>query len=297
VAADHAEAAMGKPLPEFQAYATQQLRGRRTFHWPVEFPEVFGASGFSALIGNPPFQTGYKIGRTLGTDVFEFFGREIARGARGSADLCVFFLLRAHDLLSNNGVLGLLATKTIAQGDSRTVGLDQIVTSGSSIIRAVPTDGWPGDATVEIAKLWLYKGDWVGSYNLDNKNVEGISSLLTEMSGVTSEPFRLVSNSGVAFKGTTLGAIGFALEQSEASELLRRDPRNREVLFPYIIGQDINSRADSSASRWVINFRDWPIEKAQEFPECLAIVNERVKPYRDSLTGQIHEPDFWKFME
>jgi hypothetical protein len=41
VAADHAEVAMRKPLGEFQAYARGQLRGRRLFHWAVEFPEVF----------------------------------------------------------------------------------------------------------------------------------------------------------------------------------------------------------------------------------------------------------------
>ena len=284
-------------INQLSAHARDQLRGRRPFHWAVEFPEVFVAGGFSALVGNPPFQTGYKIGRTLGSDYFEHLGREVARGEKGSADLCAFFVLRAHDILLQSGILGLLATKTIAQGDSKTVGLDQLVNGGSSVIRAIPTEGWPGDATVEIAKLWLCKGTWAGRCNLDNKEVEGISSSLTEISEITAAPFRLVSNSGVAFKGTTLGAIGFALEEAEALELLRRNSRNREVVFPYIIGQDINSRSDSSARRWVINFHDWPIERAQEFPECLAIVDERVKDYRESLTGQIHEPDYWKFMD
>src|SRR5690606_5584095 len=31
--------------------------GRRPFHWPLEFPEVYAASrpGFSAVVGNPPW--------------------------------------------------------------------------------------------------------------------------------------------------------------------------------------------------------------------------------------------------
>ena len=39
------EFAMKKSLPEFQAYAREQLRGRRPFHWAVEFPEVFAPWG------------------------------------------------------------------------------------------------------------------------------------------------------------------------------------------------------------------------------------------------------------
>jgi Eco57I restriction-modification methylase len=29
---------------------------RRSFHWPLEFPEVFAAGGFDAVIGNPPWE-------------------------------------------------------------------------------------------------------------------------------------------------------------------------------------------------------------------------------------------------
>ena len=40
------------------------LMGRRPFHWPLEFPEVFAVGieeerGFAALVSNPPFQGGW----------------------------------------------------------------------------------------------------------------------------------------------------------------------------------------------------------------------------------------------
>lgn len=54
--ADLAESAMRKPVTEFQAYAREQLHGRRPFHWAVEFPEVFERGGFDAFVGNPPFK-------------------------------------------------------------------------------------------------------------------------------------------------------------------------------------------------------------------------------------------------
>lgn len=38
---------------DLSAYAREQLRGRRLFHWPVEFPEIFLRGGFDAFVGNP----------------------------------------------------------------------------------------------------------------------------------------------------------------------------------------------------------------------------------------------------
>jgi hypothetical protein len=59
--------------------------------------------------------------------------------------------------------------------------------------------------------------------------------------------------------------------------------RNREVLFPFLNGEDLNSRPDQSPSRWVINFRDWPIERAREYSDCFRIVEQRVRPERERL--------------
>ncbi|SCF77637.1 Eco57I restriction-modification methylase domain-containing protein [Streptomyces sp. Ncost-T10-10d] len=43
----------------------------RPLHWPLEFPEIMGvggASGFDAIVGNPPFIGGQKLTGALGTD-------------------------------------------------------------------------------------------------------------------------------------------------------------------------------------------------------------------------------------
>ncbi|MGI8485111.1 MAG: type IIL restriction-modification enzyme MmeI, partial [Thermomicrobiales bacterium] len=61
-----------------------------------------------------------------------------------------------------------------------------------------------------------------------------------------------------------------------------------DVLFPFLGGEDLNSRPDQSPSRWVINFRDWPIEKARGYPDCFRIIEEKVKP--DRLKGRGRNP-------
>jgi hypothetical protein len=74
--------------------------------------------------------------------------------------------------------------------------------------------------------------------------------------------------------------LGFVLEPDEAHALMAKEPRNADVIFPYLNSGDLNSRPDCSASRWVINFRDWPIDRARQYPNSFAIVEAKVKPER-----------------
>ena len=68
-----------------------------------------------------------------------------------SLSSCQAAFLRAASVLQENGHFGLLATNTIAQGDSARLGLNQLVDDGLSIIRAVSSRPWPGEANLEVA--------------------------------------------------------------------------------------------------------------------------------------------------
>ena len=57
-------------------------------------------------------------------------------------------LLRVHGLLNSGGQAGLIATNTLAQGDTREVGLDQIVASGVEIRQAIKSKPWPSKSAV-----------------------------------------------------------------------------------------------------------------------------------------------------
>jgi hypothetical protein len=174
-------------------------------------------------------------------------------------DLCAYFFLRVKQLLYQDGQCGLVATNTIAQGDTREVGLDQLVEEGWTIPRAVSSRRWPGTASLEIAHIWLRKGSWHESYLLDEKTVDSISSFLTSQGFARGKPYALAANKGIVFKGHNVQGIGFVLEPGEASTLLKRNQANKDVLFPYLNGEDLNSRPDQSPGRWVINFHYWPL--------------------------------------
>jgi hypothetical protein len=70
------------------------------------------------------------------------------------------------------------------------------------------------------------------------------------------------------------------MEPDVAKSLIEMDVQNAEVLFPYLNGQDLNSRPDCSGSRWVINFHDWTEEKAKTYPDVFLIVDRQVRPER-----------------
>jgi hypothetical protein len=85
------------------------------------------------------------------------------------------------------------------------------------------------------------------------------------------------------------------LEPDEAQYLIELDPRNKDVLFPYLIGQDLNSNPDQSPSRWVINFFDWSLEKAQTYTEPMRIIRERVYPIRAKVNREAHKKYWWHY--
>ncbi len=283
-----------------RAISARYRNGLRPFHWDLEYPEVFEEhGGFDAIVGNPPFIGGQKITGVLGRPYREFLVNRIANGRRGSADYSAYFFLRARRLLQPGACFGLLATNTIAQGDTREVGLDQIVTD-STIIRAIPSRPWPGEANLEIAYVWVRQGPWTSSYVLDGNDASGITPLLTTPGLTVGNPHRLKANEGKSFIGSYVLGMGFVLEPEQAQELIAKDPRNADVLFPYLNGEDVNSRPDQSASRWVINFRDWPLDRAEQYPDCMRIVREKAKPERDRLangdaTARDRARRWWQF--
>ena len=156
------------------------------FHWALEFPEIFmGRGGFDAFVCNPPFMGGKKITGNLGTHYRDYLVEHLAHGQKGHADLCAYFFLRAAALLQDDGELSFLATNTIAQGDTREVGLDQLTADGCVIPRAVPSRPWPGTASLEVAHVWLRKGRWIAPFTLDDKPISGLTPFLAESGTVT----------------------------------------------------------------------------------------------------------------
>ena len=272
----------------------------KPLHWILAVPDVMERGGFDAVVGNPPFLGGQKQTSTIGANVRDWLIATIAGGRKGSADLVAYFVLRAHQLVTARGNTGLIATNTLAQGDTREVGLDQITGSGIQIQRAIKSAPWPSSsAALEYCAVWTSKEPLPPEAEriLDGEQVTVITSSLDRQSRVAGRPFRLVANRGRSFQGSNVLGKGFILTPQQAQGLIDNDPRNRDVLFPYLNGEDLNSRPDCSASRWVINFHDWSEEQARSYSEVFEIVERLVKPVRLKVTHSKNAREKWWLYE
>lgn len=270
----------------------------RCLHWPLAVPEVMERGGFDAIVGNPPFLGGQKLTGSMGQNIRDWFVNVLAEGRRGSADLVAYFFLRAFSLLRPVGTLGLIATNTLAQGDTREVGLDRMVEAGFTITRAVQSRTWPAkSANLEYAAVWGARGHVADEAVrvCDDAPVVHISTLLEPEGRVSGAPEQLTENANIAFQGCVVLGKGFILEPEESQMWIEEDPRNAEVLFPYLNGEDLNSRPDYSASRWVIDFNSRREEEAATYLLPYKRVLERVHAERQSKNIQAYRDYWWQF--
>ena len=140
-------------------------KGVEPFHWEIEFPEVFQldehlrrTAGFDAIVGNPPF-AGKNTVANANVSGYPDWLKLMHTESHGNADLVAHFFRRAFDLLREEGALGLIATNTIRQGDTRSTGLRWICKNGGSIYGAYRRIKWPGEAAVVVSVIHIAKGD------------------------------------------------------------------------------------------------------------------------------------------
>jgi hypothetical protein len=268
----------------------------KPLHWIIAVPDVMERGGFDAIIGNPPFLGGKKISTASGSNLREWLVNVLANGSKGNADLVAYFFLRAQSLLTHQGNLGLIATNSIWQVDTRKVGLNQMVKDGFTITRCVQSRSWPvATANLEYAAVWGTRS--IVSQAIpriaDDIPVERISTLLEP--GEDVDPIRLIENAGIGFIGCYILGMGFLLEPGEAKAWIDADPRNAEVLFPYLNGEDLNSRPDASAPRFVIDFNIMPENEARRYGLPYQRLLERVQPDRATKGKTVRAAPWWLF--
>ena len=334
------------------------------FHWEIEFPEVFDREnpGFDAFIGNPPFLGGKRIGTVQGNQYRDWLA-DLHERSSSNTDIVAHFFRRAFDLLRYGGGLGLVATNTIAQGDTRSSGLRWICEHGGEIYRATKRVKWPGDAAVVVSVLHIAKtgaatdvgtesgldegdasgdrrasGQLAGTKVLDGANVDTITAFLFHRGG-HADPVRLEANAGKSFVGSYVLGMGFTFDDTdkkgvasplaEMHRLIEIDPQNREAIFPYIGGEEVNTSPTHAHYRYVINFHDYPLRReyspvswadmddlereerrrvgrvpsdypdpvAADWPDLLAMVEQRVKPERMKVNRKALRERWWQYAD
>ncbi|MBO2694668.1 Eco57I restriction-modification methylase domain-containing protein [Shewanella algae] len=277
------------------------------FCWEVEFPEVFHREngGFDAFVGNPPF-AGKNTTIEGNRDYFVDWLKLIHEEAHGNSDLVAHFFRRTFNLLRKQGSFGLIATKTIRQGDTRRSGLKYILNMGGLIYAANRRVAWPGKAAVIISLVFVVKGKFFGKAVLDNSKTSNISAYLLN-NGSSDDPLPLKENKNKSFQGVKPLGMGFTFDDTdtkgvastleELSRLLNENPKNKEVIFPYLGGIEVNTDPLQKHYRYIINFHDMPLEEAAAWPDVLRIVEDKVKPTRAGNNRDAYREKWWQYSE
>lgn len=281
------------PQGQATAEAWALAERKRFFHWFLEFPEIIERGGFDCILGNPPYLGDKQISGTYGHPFCQYVKWEYA--PTGLSDLVVYFVRRIYSLLRPGGFTAFITTNSIKDGDIRKDGLEQVLAQGGTINMAVRGIKWPGRANLVVSLVALHRGEWRGKRSLDGKEVPVISAYF-EDSADAGEPKSLSENFEVVSTGTYFLGDGFLLEHDEAEKLVDLDPRNRDVLFSIINGQEINNDPALQPGRSIINFFDWTMEKAAQYVEPFRLIEQRVKPEREKQSDKIGKEKWWLFM-
>jgi hypothetical protein len=297
--------------PELEALVAELRGGERPvpcFHWEVEFAEIFvrQSKGFDAFVGNPPFLGGKRISTSYGHGFADWLTVMFA-GATGNADLVSFFFRRTFQLLRQGGTQGLIATKTIAEGDTRATGLRWLREHGATIYNAKKRLRWPGKAAVIVSPVAIRKEAGVSSVELDCKVVDAITAFLFHRGG-DRDPRRFGGENGKAFIGCFLRGMGFTFDDSndeatpiaEFARLSKVYTNIDKVVRPYLGGEEVLDHPEHSPHRYAICLSGMTESEARRmWPDLMQILEKKVKPARaclgNSAVDKVHKERWWLF--
>lgn len=295
---------------ELEDIRSQFLESQRPFHMELEYPEVFVRAnpGFDAFVGNPPFCGGLKISTHFGA-AYRDWVLQLHDGAHGNGDLVAHFFRRSFNMLRQHGSFGLIATNTIAQGDTRSTGLAWICQNGGTVFNSNRRYKWPGAAAVVVSTVCARKGSApLTGCILDGQAGSSISAFLVR-GNRHADPARLIENKGKSYQGAIVHGSGFTFDDTDPkgiatsiedmNRLIAKDPHNQAPIQPYIGGSEVNRSPVHAHHRYVINLNEMSLEQAGQFPELLAIVASKVKPVRehqkDNPIGLRRQKYWWRW--
>lgn len=252
------------------------------------------------VIGNPPFLSAKKFKPERGPDYVQGVWKAYPE-VPGMADYCVYWFRKAHDHLQSctsedpfTGRAGLVGTQNIRNNQSRVGGLDYIVSTGS-IVEAVDSQPWSGEANVHVSivnwaktkdvkvlppkrRLWFKIADTSTKkkegkrasssskeYDLSYRECTHINSALSDQVDVSGAK-RLQCNTFPqrVFQGQVPGHEAFVLNKDEAIRFIKGDSHNREVIHPFLIGRDVVT-GNGRPTRWVIDFQSKSVTEASSY--------------------------------
>jgi len=263
----------------------QQIAERhRFFHWELEFPEVLlegsiDERGFDVVLGNPP----YVRQELLGKEMKQYLADGYASYS-GVADLYVYFMEKAHQLLRKNGRFGMITSnkymrskygsglrnylekhckiETIVDFGELPVFEDAATFPSILISEHETVDeqsfGYAAIKTLEFDQLETEVSNV--ETRLDTSALKGSSWSLA--GGVEQAIFSKMRDGSVPLGQFLPGGIkygiktglneAFVIDGATRDRLIREHASSAELIKPFAVGDDIRKYRIEQRDRWLI---------------------------------------------
>ncbi|MFV9505918.1 MAG: Eco57I restriction-modification methylase domain-containing protein [Oscillochloridaceae bacterium umkhey_bin13] len=274
-------------LAQVRAVAEAQ----RSFHWDLEFPEVFfdqhgrplGAqAGFDAVIGNPPYVRQEQLG-----PLKSYVQQAFAETYHGTADLFVYFFHQGVKLLREGGRLSYISSNTWLQANYATqlrifmrerVIVEQILDLGNNRTFEEAPDVCPSIFIIQNSKPVEHQRFQAVVFGRGEKP-DLTSTVLKERAfSVTqyNQPdsgWQLEADhirglyQKLIEKRKTLGDIvhgrihmgiktgfnaAFIIDETTYNQIVKANPDSAAVLKPFLRGEDLRPWYQEAEGRWLI---------------------------------------------
>jgi hypothetical protein len=291
---------------------TEEMQRVNAFDWEKEFPEIFKAGGFDAVIGNPPYIRQEMIG-----DFKEYFQQHY-KVYNGVADIYVYFIERGINFLNQNGFFSyIVANKWIRANYGMPLrkwlkdqNIEEIVDFGDlpvfqkattypCVIRVVKNKSKKelrvtSVKTLSFRDLESYVANQYFTINPLKLDSKGWS--LTDSN--TQELLEKIKKAGVSLAEYVKGNIyrgvltglneAFVIDAGTKRKLIAEDKKSKELIKPFLLGRDIKRYQPPESNNFLIftrrgiNIKDYPA------------INRYLSQYKESL---LPKPKDWKGAE
>jgi predicted type IV restriction endonuclease len=294
------------------------------FDWRAEFPGIFKAGGFDAMIGNPPYV------RMEAFKELKDYLRSHYRSHDERSDLYVYFMEKEHDLLQPGGKFGMIVSNKFLRANYgakirrlilEVAGLDRVVdlaglrVFGKPTVRTVlvlstkggdkgPTRYSPPPGTepfMEVQSGTRLLDDVVDPLTYEVERAKLIAdtwnlgaphhAALMERLARDSIPLLKVVGSRIC-RGVVSGLTeAFVISGAKQKAILRRNARAREIIRPFIQGRNIRRYRIEPNDEYLI-YTYHGIDMAR-YPAVL----EHLRPFKERLEERATKQPWYELQQ
>ena len=295
--------------------ATWSHRGGLGFDWPVEFAEVFVQSGFDVVLANPPY-----VRQELIKDMKPRLAKVYPSVYSGTSDLYCYFYARGIELLRQSGMFVFISSNKWLRANYGTK-LREYMSSNCSI-RSITDFGelpvFESAATFpmilvaqkqqaaaqtlftqvksldppypDVKDIIASRGQALAGGAISgskwNLSEAAVAKQLNRMEERAAK-LHIYSKADIYYGIKTGFNTAFVIDGATRAQLIRDDPKSREVIEPLSVGDDVRKWSIRRGDQWLIVS---PVGiEIKKYPAIF----EHLKQWKTELNNRWDKGDHW----